>query len=100
MQISNQDILMLKDFFSNRPVLRAYLFGSYSRDEADEKSDIDILIELDYSDLIGMEVIKMQLDLEDLLRKKVDLLTEKSISKYIKSYIDNEKKLIYERQVG
>jgi len=100
MQLGNQNIQLLKSFFADKPVIKAYLFGSYSRDDADENSDIDILLELDYSNLIGMEFIKMQLDLEDLLRKKVDLLTEQSVSKYLKPYIEKEKKLIYERQAG
>lgn len=70
-------------------------FGSHSRDEADEHRDIDILVELDYSRPIGLEFIGMQLDLEELLDRKVDLLTEKSISKHIKPYIDKDKILIY-----
>jgi predicted nucleotidyltransferase len=32
-----------------------------------------------------------------LLNRKVDLLTEKSVSKYIKPYIDKDKVLVYER---
>jgi predicted nucleotidyltransferase len=41
-------------------VIDAYLFGSYSRGDADENSDIDILVELDYSKLIGLEFVQMQ----------------------------------------
>ena len=39
---------VISDYFQNKPVLKAYLFGSYVRGEASEQSDIDILIELDY----------------------------------------------------
>ncbi len=39
----------------------------------------------------------MQLDLEEILNEKVDLVTEKSISKYIKSNIEKNKELVYER---
>jgi predicted nucleotidyltransferase len=35
--------------------------------------------------------------LEDLLKRKVDLLTSNSVSKYIKPFIDSEKILIYEK---
>jgi len=65
------NIKQLKIFFSEKPVLKAYLFGSYSREEATDSSDVDILVELDYSKPIGIEFIKMQLDLEELLNKKV-----------------------------
>ena len=87
----------IKRFFRNKPVLKAYLFGSYSRDEADDDSDIDILVELDYSQPIGLEFIKMQLELQDLLKRQVDLLSEKAVSKHIQPFIEKEKILIYEK---
>ena len=87
----------IKEFFRNKPVLRAYLFGSEARKETEENSDIDILVELDYSEPIGLEFVKMQLELEKLLNRKVDLLSSEGISKYIRPFIDQEKILIYEK---
>lgn len=84
-------------FFKNQPVKKAFLFGSTARNEDVENSDIDILVELDYSKPIGLGFVKMKLELEDLLNRKVDLLTNRSISKYIKPFIDSEKILIYEK---
>ena len=81
-------------------MVRAYLFGSYVREEASVNSDIDILVDLDYSVPIGLEFVNMALDLEDMLEKKVDLVSSRGISKYIVPYIETEKKLIYERKVG
>lgn len=83
--------------FRNKPVKRAFLFGSASRNELDEQSDIDIIVELDYSKPIGLGFVRMKLELEDLLKRKVDLLTSKSVSKYIQPYIDSKKILIYEK---
>jgi len=77
--------------------LKAYLFGSYSKDLENENSDIDLLVELDYSQPIGLEFIQMQLDLQELFSKKVDLVSARGLSKYIKPILDNEKKLIYAR---
>lgn len=88
---------ILVTFFKNKPVKKAYLFGSASRNEDDEQSDIDILVELDYSQPIGLGFIRMQLELEDLLKRKVDLLTSNSVSKYIRPFIDSEKILLYEK---
>jgi len=87
----------VSEYFKDKPVLKAYLFGSKARSEDDQKSDIDILIELDYTYPIGLEFVKMQLDLEEILNGKVDLITEKSTSKYIKSNIEKDKTLIYKR---
>ena len=76
---------------------KAYLFGSYSRNEADENSDIDILVELDHSTPIGMRFFSYSGELQHLLKKKVDIVSDEGISKYVKPYIDREKVLIYER---
>jgi uncharacterized protein len=85
----------IRDYFKTRPVLRAYVFGSYSRGLADNESDVDILVELDYSQKIGLQFIQMKLDLERLLNNKVDLVSSNGISKYIKPLVDLEKRLIY-----
>ncbi len=97
MKLDQQYIDRIKKFFENKPVLRAYLFGSYSRGDADEESDIDILVELDYSKQIGLEFVQMQLELQDLLQRKVDLVSAKAISIYIYPFIEKEKYLIYEK---
>jgi predicted nucleotidyltransferase len=78
-------------------VLRAYLFGSYARESADNESDIDILVDLDYSQKIGLGFIQMQLDLQKILNLKVDLVSSNGLSQYLKPIIDQEKKLIYAR---
>ena len=97
MKLSNKDIDTIKNYFQDKPVLRAFLFGSFSRKEASENSDIDILVELDYSKHIGMGFVNMKFDLEEKLHKKIDLVSSNSISKYILPFINNDKQLIYER---
>jgi len=97
MRLNKSELQKIKNYFKDKPVKKAYLFGSYSRNSADEDSDLDILVELDYSQHIGLKFVKMQLDLQEILQTKVDLLSEKAISKYIRPYIDNEKELIYEK---
>ena len=54
MYLKDKDIQIIRDYFVNKPVLKAYLFGSYSRQEADNDSDVDILVDLDYSQHIGL----------------------------------------------
>jgi len=85
----------IKQYFKNRPVLKAYLFGSYVRGVEDNESDIDILVDLDYNQRIGLQFIQMKLDLEKILNQKVDLVTSNGMSKYIKPIVDMEKRLIY-----
>lgn len=87
----------LKQYFSTKPVLKAYIFGPVAKGEENENSDIDILVDLDYSKRIGLLFIQMKIDLEILLHKKVDLVSTKGLSPYLKPQIDDEKLLIYER---
>ena len=97
MKLSLQHINTIRQFFSELPVKKAYLFGSYSRNEADENSDIDILVELDYSKQIGMQFFTYGEKLEELLKKKVDIVSADGVSKYVKPFVDKDKVLIYER---
>ena len=85
------------EFLSAQPILKAYLFGSYSRQDETNASDIDILVDLEKSvDLF--QFISIKLTLEKLLNKKVDLISSKGLSPRIQPYIDKEKILIYEKQ--
>ena len=92
-----QKLKIIRNYFKGKPINKAYLFGSHVRGDADDTSDIDILVELDHSKPIGLKFVRMQLELEKILKNKVDLLTVRSVSKHFKPYIENEKKLIYEK---
>ena len=95
MKLQQGQIELIQQYFKAQPVLKAYLFGSYVRGEATLESDIDILVDLDYSESIGWAFIQMQIDLQNLLSKKVDLVSARGLSKYIQPIIDTEKQLIY-----
>lgn len=97
MKLQKEQLEIIQNYFKAQPVLKAYLFGSYVRDEAHLDSDIDILVDLDYSQSIGWDFIQMQIDLQNLLSKKVDLVSARGLSKYIQPIIDREKQLIYDR---
>ena len=97
MNLDERKIQKINDYFRPRPVLKAYLFGSFVRGDADNESDIDILVDLDYTQKIGLQFIQMKIDLEKLLNTKVDLVSSNGLSEYIKPLVDNEKQLIYAR---
>jgi predicted nucleotidyltransferase len=92
MNVEPEIFKSLRNYFEEKPVLRAYIFGSHSRNEANENSDIDI-----YSKKIGLQFIQMKIDLERLLQKKVDLVSSGGLSPLVKPYIEKDKELIYER---
>jgi predicted nucleotidyltransferase len=67
------------------------IFGSFTRDDFTEESDIDILI--DYEQPIGIEFIDLAEELEKILNHKVDLVSKKGIKpKYFKEI---QKELVY-----
>ena len=98
MELSASDRKLLQHYFVSRPIRRAYIFGSYARGTAvRENSDLDILVELDYSKPIGMKFFAYQLELENLLKKKVDLVSADGLSRHVKPFVDQDKVLIYEK---
>lgn len=96
MSVQNKNLI--QRFFANKPVKRAYVFGSVARNEATSDSDLDILVELDHSFPIGMKFFSYQIELEELLKTRVELVSDEGISQYIKPFVDQDKILIYERQ--
>ena len=57
----------IADYFKTQPVLKAWLFGSYSRGEQRPWSDVDILVQYDRSHPIGLlKIAGMKVDLEPL----------------------------------
>ena len=87
----------LANYFVTQPVLKAWLFGSYARGEQRENSDVDILVVLDKSQPIGLSFFGMLNDLEELLGKNVDLVTEGSLLPFAQESAEHDKVLIYER---
>ena len=89
----------IADYFKTQPVLKAWLFGSYSRGEQKPWSDIDILVQLDREKPIGLiKFAGIICDLEDLLGHKVDLVEEGSLKPYAVDNVNRDKKLIYARE--
>ncbi len=70
------------------------LFGSYARGEADENSDIDLLVR--FSKPKGFDWVDAALEIEDTLGKKVDLVTEKGLNPHIKDNVLKDLQVIYE----
>lgn len=87
----------LADYFKTQPVLKAWLFGSYSRGEEHKGSDIDILVLLDYSQPIGLKFFGMYEDLKEMLGYEIDLVSDRTLAPFARESVDHDKILIYER---
>ena len=88
---------LLRKYFSTQPVLKAWLFGSFSRGEETQDSDVDIIVSLDKSKPIGLKFFGMWSDLEELLGRKIDLVSEGTLLPFAKESAERDKFLVYER---
>ena len=64
------------------------IFGSYARGDQNEESDVDILVE--FSEPVGMLFIHCADYLEEILERKVDLLTPDAIKPNRRTYVMEE----------
>ena len=64
------------------------VFGSYSRGEQNEKSDIDILVEFD--EPIGIEFVDLATELENILGEKVELVSRSGIKTRYLRYVEED----------
>jgi hypothetical protein len=89
----------IANYFKTQPVVKAWLFGSYSRGEEKPWSDVDILVELDREHPIGLlKFTGIMCDLEDLIGRKVDLVEEGTLKPFATESVNRDKKLIYARE--
>jgi predicted nucleotidyltransferase len=70
------------------------VFGSVARNEATSESDIDLLVT--FSKPISLlQLVCLEQELSSVLGRKVDLLTTKSMSPYLRARIIKEARPIY-----
>ena len=70
--------------FNDYPLKSLAIFGSYSRKEQNESSDLDILVE--FNDKIGIRFIDLANEIELIVGFKIDLVSKNAIQeKYLKS---------------
>lgn len=89
---------IIADYFKTQPVLKAWLFGSYSRGEQTADSDVDILLVPDKTQHFSLFTLGgMYEDLKELLGCEVDLITDGGLLPFARESADRDKILIYER---
>lgn len=73
------------------PISELGLFGSYAREDHNEYSDLDILV--DFDGRIGINFISLAQELEDIFKMKIDLVSRKGIKPKYLPFV--EKSLIH-----
>ena len=72
------------------------IFGSFVKGDFTKKSDIDLLVRFSKSKSL-LELVRIERVFSEILGRKTDLLTEASISPYLRDRIVKEMEIVYER---
>lgn len=94
-----QTIKVIHDYMASKPVVKAWIFGSFARGEEKPQSDIDILFVPDFEQGSFTLLTQggMYEDLKQLLGREVDLVVDGSLRPYAKESVERDKVLVYER---
>jgi hypothetical protein len=82
-------------FCQRHHIKRLALFGSALRDDFDNESDIDVLVEFQPGHVPGFEFVSIESELSGLLQGRVDLVTPKFLNARIRERILREAEPLY-----
>jgi len=96
----NTPIQTKKDVYSiinnNQDKIKAFgvkkigLFGSFVREQQSKDSDVDLLVEFEQGKKTFKNFMRLAFLLENILKRRVELVTPESLSPYIRPYIVKE----------
>jgi len=91
--------IAVQEYFKDKPVKKVYLFGSYARGDANENSDVDLIVDIDDEDkrMSLFDFIKLKLGIEKSLNKEVDLVETHLFFPRVKIRAEKEKFILYKR---
>ena len=76
-------------------IKRILVFGSYARNEATPKSDLDLIVDFPEGTSL-LDHVGIEIELSEALNMKIELLSRNGISPYIKDHVLEEAIVIYE----
>lgn len=98
MKIEELKIAQIKELCKINKVKSLFAFGSVTREDFNENSDIDLIVDFNESDPFKYTDLYFNLksNLEKILNRQVDLLEERALrNKYFKQQLENTKVKIY-----
>ena len=101
MELIRQNIKNIRQLCTEHKVEQLYVFGSVLSDKFNQNSDIDFLVKFGEVDLYNYfdNLLGLKENLENLLKRKVDLLEAQAVKNpYLKKSIDENKVLVYGRE--
>ena len=86
-------------FCERHHIRKLSLFGSVMREDFNDDSDIDMLVEFDLGAVVTyFDMAQIEIELSDLLERKIDLREPQELSHYFRKQVINGAQLVYERE--
>ena len=85
----------IAEFCRRHHIRKLALFGSVLREDFRADSDVDVLVEFEPGQRVGLAFFSMQDELSDLLGRKVDLNTPNFLSRYFRDEVLVEAEILY-----
>jgi len=86
----------IQDFCRRNPIQKLSLFGSVLRDDFQDRSDVDFLVEfLPGSRMTYFSMADMESELESIVHRKVDLRTPQEIHERFRQRVLDSAEIIY-----
>lgn len=85
----------IADFCQRNHISKLSLFGSVLRSDFRPDSDVDVLVEFMPGQKIGLRIVSMEIELTEMLGRKVDLRTPEELSHYFREKVVNSAEVIY-----
>ena len=99
--ITDTEVKLKEIAQTTNPVLKKYgvksagVFGSHARGDERPDSDVDILVSIGEKPLSLWDIVALRSELSKLLKKTVDLISDKAIVPYFEEKIYHDLKPIY-----
>lgn len=84
----------IQKYFTGKPVKKVFIFGSFQKDEHNDSSDIDLIIVPEHP--LGLFILgKYIADLEEIIKRKIDLATHNGLTPEFLKLIQNDMTEVY-----
>ena len=87
----------IQDYFSTLPIDKAWVYGSFSRGEEREDSDIDIMVRYSPEGVSLLKHAHIMNTLSDMLGRQFDLVEEDCLLSFAAESANHDRILVYER---
>lgn len=78
----------IADFCQQNKIRKLAFFGSVLRDDFRPDSDVDVLIEIEPGNRVGLlRMAEMEIELSEIIGRKVDLRTAADLSRYFRDEV-------------